>query len=69
MPPEYNTPEDEPFVSIEDDDDEFLEEQPAPRKAVSCWMAVILIIVAACLLMRVFCFNLLVFDFRPIPLH
>lgn len=69
MPPKFNTPEDESFEPIEGENEESLEEQPAPRKAVSCWMAVTLIIIAACLLMRVFCFNLTVFDFRPIPLH
>lgn len=69
MPSEFNTLEDEPIKPIEDENDEPLEEQSAPRKAVPCWMAVILIIIAACLLMRVFCFNLSVFDFRPIPLH
>lgn len=69
MPPKFNAPEDEPFGPIEDENEEYLEQQPAPRKAVSCWTAVILIIIAACLLMRVFCFNLTVLDFRPIPLH
>lgn len=49
------------------DSEEGLEEQPAPRNAVSCWIAIILIIIASCLLMRVLCFNLSVFNFDPIP--
>lgn len=61
-----NTPSDESeFV----DEDEFLEEQSTPRKGITCWMALILIIIAACLLMRVLCFNLSVFNFDPLPLH
>ncbi|MBG0788774.1 MAG: hypothetical protein H0S79_27100 [Anaerolineaceae bacterium] len=69
MSSETKIPKDEHIALTEDETDAFLEEQPAPRKGISCWMAVILIVTAACLLMRVFCFNLTVFDFRPIPLH
>ena len=69
MPPEFNPPDEDSAESNQTEIDDFLEEQPPQKNAVSCWMALILIIIAACLLMRVLCFNLSVFNFDPIPLH
>ncbi|MBG0771677.1 MAG: hypothetical protein H0S82_08205 [Anaerolineaceae bacterium] len=60
-------PEDDPLEPDIIDSDEEPEEQPAPRNAISCWMALLLIMIASCLLMRVLCFNLSVFNFDPIP--
>ena len=64
MTPEVNPSDESEMI----EEDEFLEEQSAPRKGITCWMALILIIIAACLLMRVLCFNLSVFNFDPLPL-